>query len=74
MQWTMTIAGFLLAAGIIFWEVFLLFSGLTTTMIYNWPLLVIGVILFMGGFSCFLTKPEAVAEPHRHFGDSPRDF
>ena len=51
LQWVMTVAGFLLLAGVIFWEVFLLLNGLPTDIIQVWPLLVIGALLFAGGCS-----------------------
>ncbi len=74
LQWTMTVAGFLLTAGIILWETFLLIGGGPTTMMYNWPVLVIGVILFLGGCSCFLTKPGTAETPKFGHGESPREF
>jgi hypothetical protein len=63
--WSMTIAGFALVAGLVFFEAYRVLSGLPTNFMHNWPVLALGVILFAGGVSCFLCKPDW----HRKDGD-----
>jgi len=59
LPWLMTVAGFLMTAGVVFWEAYKLLQDVSTDFSINWPVFALGMILFIGGVSSFMCQPAA---------------